>query len=291
MSRPLVFAARTAGLANRLRALVGWEALAHFRNMPFALYWKPTHECDAGFADLFEAGDYRLIGRAAFELHKRTGAEIREDLFWFTAIWDRFGKDICDWEPFRDFALDQLANLRPVPAVREKLDAFTAAHDFSRVEGLHIRMTDNLQAYANWAKTTPGFEMAYVSKLEGFMGYIERTLAVSPQTRFFIATDNADVEKKLHERYGNTVFTYPKTYTGGTERVVSLRQRKVFNLEKRTSSIQDALIELLLLARCQKIIGTYYSSYSKLAGAIGRVKESYELRGDDPHLASIAKHV
>jgi hypothetical protein len=37
----------------------------------------------------------------------------------------------------------------------------------------------------------------------------------------------------------------------------------------RTTSIGDALIDLMLLARCREIVGTYYSSFSEVSALIG----------------------
>ena len=40
----------------------------------------------------------------------------------------------------------------------------------------------------------------------------------------------------------------------------------------RTTDVSDALVEMLLLARCQHIIGTYYSSFSQVAALLGGIR-------------------
>jgi hypothetical protein len=39
----------------------------------------------------------------------------------------------------------------------------------------------------------------------------------------------------------------------------------------RTTSIEDAVVELYLLSRCKRVVGTYWSSFGWLAALIGQV--------------------
>ena len=49
---------------------------------------------------------------------------------------------------------------------------------------------------------------------------------------------------------------------------------------QRTSSIQDALAELLLLSECRLVVSTYYSSYGEIAALRGG-RPLMQVQGND----------
>ena len=80
--------------------------------------------------------------------------------------------------------------------------------------------------------------------------------------KFFFCSDNSDVYKYFAEKYPDRIILY---------------DRKIFNDPKLAESghhddIQittDAFIELLILSKCDKIIGTYASSFDEVAWWFG----------------------
>jgi hypothetical protein len=76
--------------------------------------------------------------------------------------------------------------------------------------------------------------------------------------KFFFCSDNSDVQQYFIDKYGDRIITY---------------ERQMFNDYRLAESghhddIQittDAFIELLLLSKCDKIIGTYASSFDEVA--------------------------
>ena len=85
---------------------------------------------------------------------------------------------------------------------------------------------------------------------------------LDPDQKFFFCSDNSDVQKHFIEKYGDRVVTY---------------ERQIFNDPRLAESghhddIQlttDAFIELLILSKCSKIIGTYLSTFDEIAWWMG----------------------
>lgn len=90
---------------------------------------------------------------------------------------------------------------------------------------------------------------------ELFESYIDK---LSEDQKFFFCSDNSDVQKYFVNKYSDRIITY---------------DREIFNDHKLAESghhdnIQittDAFIELLLLSKCDRIIGTYASSFDEVA--------------------------
>jgi hypothetical protein len=78
---------------------------------------------------------------------------------------------------------------------------------------------------------------------------MDEVLSLEARTRFFLATDDAAVRAKVAARYPN--------------RVLYLEQ-PVLN-RNHPQSIEGALADLLLLARCPRLIGTYLSTFTEVA--------------------------
>jgi len=275
----VIFLAEDGGLANRLRALVGYQALAELTDTNFYLCWVPNKWCDACFEDLFiPEGIYLIKPAELSDYLKDLSTNIYSQCLWFNQIWETYLEPQVHWEQFSEVALEYLTRLQPHQTVLDRLDRFLKEYDLSSAIGVHIRWTDNLKGNEQ-RKMDATFDPAHISKIEGFQRFIDDQIHTSPAKKIFLATDNPDVEKDFRKKYGQNLIVFPKKY---------LRNRSFFSLLKnnkapdslRASSIEDALIEMLLLAKCQTILGTYYSSFSKLSALWGS-KAYYEVRGVD----------
>ncbi len=133
---------------------------------------------------------------------------------------------------------------RPSRAVREKVVAFRgAAFPPGPIVGLHMRRTDNRAAVA----ISPDrlfVRAARSIRREG--GAV------------FLATDNPQTEAKLRLRIAEGIIAYPKD--------AAIRQRgpRSFDLAQTVTDYAD----LLLLAACDYVVGSWGSSYSSLAIAL-----------------------
>ncbi len=103
----VIFYAKDGGLANRLRALVGYQALCELTGRNFYLCWVPNKWCDALFEDLFIPEGINLIKPAELtEFFKDTAAIIHSQCLWFNQIWETYLKSQVPWEQFNGVALE-----------------------------------------------------------------------------------------------------------------------------------------------------------------------------------------
>ena len=104
---------------------------------------------------------------------------------------------------------------------------------------VHIRRTDNTDAIAH-------------SPLTLFIEYMQQEQQQNPQTLFFVATDDPQVLNGLQNQFGQAVLFHPKTSYSRSD----------------PAAIQDALVDLYCLARCRKLLGSYWSSFTDTAGEL-----------------------
>lgn len=245
MSGALIFKSVRTGLANRLRALVGYQALSHFLNLPFRLCWVPNDECDAAFDWLFDATIDQIrieeldTSRSEYQVHERS--------IWFHDIWADHLQQSVPREVFIARVRRHLDELTPSGRVRDKVAKYLAEVDLSDSLGVHIRHTDNLTDYQRHAWRSPTFEMRRISTMAGYLHGADVHVT---RGRIFLATDDPLIERMFSDRYGDKLLIYPKRYLDGG---------------LRTSAVVDALVEMTLLGACESILGTYYSSFSKFS--------------------------
>jgi hypothetical protein len=279
------------GLANRLRALVGYRALASGSGAQLCVEWVSNGSCNARFRDLFEATGWeevRFTSRSEFEsLRRSDGAVEIVGEPWFTRIWHERGREFDSEADFNRKALAHLRALRPIPELSARIDAYLDAHDLAACTAIHIRSTDNVHDYAAMERADPDFEREKVSQLDGFMALIDARIAAGQGV--FLCTDNPSIEAEIHARHA-VVLSVAKEFESqryerhvkrnyaifGRVRRLADRTRYALggrdpNVSWRTTSVADALVDLLLLSRCREIVGTYYSSVSEIAALIGDV--------------------
>ena len=101
--------------------------------------------------------------------------------------------------------------------------------------------------------------------------------------KFFFCSDNADVQRHFTEKYKGRVITYERELYNNPQLAESGHHD---NIQITT----DAFIELLLLSRCDKIIGTYASSFDEVAWWLGGCKSEViipEPNNFDEHLHNL----
>ena len=268
--KAVIFWAKCGGLANRLRALVGYQALSSCLKVPFYLCWVSDSTCDIEFAHLFDTSKIKLVTEAQKQsMEKRHKALAYSANTWFSTIWENHVKNSVPWGCFREQVVAHTKRLRLLPHIINRVDEFSKLHNLREAVAVHIRFTDNVDRYQHWSEHSPGFLPERISKLEGFERFIRDSLRAYPTMRIFLSTDNKDVEKYMREIFREHLITYPKRYRRQVGWTFSEQKLKCQCQFQRTSSIADALIEMLLLGRCRVIAGTYWSSYSKFASFWG----------------------
>lgn len=240
----VVFRAAGYGLANRLRALVGYQALARLLNLPFYLCWASDEACPSRFEDLFSTPLNVMSLTEVEQLGPETS--IFHEGIWFDEIWKRVGSDAFGWSEYLAEVHRCLRTLVPRRELLQIVEDFSSRHHLADALGVHIRHTDNLNAYGQWAAKSSGFDSSRISSLDGFADVIQAQISSTP---VFLATDDNDLEYSLGKIFPELII-FPKEYI-----LSSLR----------STHIADALSEMLLLGRCGQIVGTYYSSFSKFS--------------------------
>ncbi len=235
-------------------------ALAKRRKEKLVILWYLNPELNAAFEDLFlpiREPDITLI-------NIRSLKDPRKLYYQFSAN-QRFGDDdirrnkICEhlnedfyqklkkrvyiftcerFDPTRDYSL-----FVPTAALQKRIDAFTK--DFApRCVGVHIRRTDNAVSMGK-------------STTEQFIAEMEKELTEHPETRFFLATDDQSEEDLLRSRFPGKIISNPS-------RTID---------RNSVAGMHDALLDLYCLAAGDKIIGSYWSSFTDTAAEMRGIEK------------------
>jgi hypothetical protein len=283
---PRVVVQPTKGLANRLRALVSCQAIAEVHRLRFAVLWEPG----PGFSDdpwnaLF-ANELPLLSRPEFEEILKAGTPVASDWFQHTPeqayrlrpqlevggflaalqsrgfVYDgafrdllrvlkRSGLEGSRMRKYRRRRKLLYRGLRLAPILAKPVEEFANRH-FSEepVVGVHIRRGDAISG--------PLREHFVWSSDEAFEREIDDILSAEPATRFFLATDCGETQERFCRRYPGRMLTYSKSFVDSTYDAVKLGQ-------------PDAAIELFLLSRTRRVLGTAWSSFGEVAAYIGGI--------------------
>lgn len=278
---PIIYWCRSAGLANRIRSLIGYQSLSHYINKPFYLCWEPDHACDVDFSEIFTFNYISIITlKQKQEIEKRYNTQTFANNPTHIEIWEKYAQKISTLEQFHLTSLRYLNDLQPVPEISEKIMKFVNKYDLPNNPAIHIRFTDNIKGYKRWTqRQLEGFDPQNIPKLKGYEQFIKNMINNNHHVKIFLATDNQKVQKRIQKSYPNNTITYPKRYQPRYRINFSLTAFRSSTHFQRTSSIQEALIELFLLSKCKTLLGTYWSSYSHIAAFMGNA-EYFEVRGD-----------
>ena len=312
-NQTLVFESlQTSGLANQLRGLTSAILLAEDMGREFYLSWNKHQDMpDMSLSDLFREPTFAntsITGDSLSWLQRKRCVHRDRELLTLT---DRLKKILYPHHQFDSLGIDMVANaldptesmllissyysyamqgesdLRfyqrrhtlyqeflPVPEVDDAVRGFAQEHFAAHTLGIHLRTGISMRnkqegiADANhfWPEGIP-FPLFYE--------VVDSEIEAHPDTRILLATDNTKESAPIMERYGDRVIMYPKKTDGGMVGRSALADQK------------GALIDLLLLSRCQKIIGTYNSTFSYEAAVIGDVPfiemSPMGLRQQQPH--------
>lgn len=262
----------TSGLGNRLRIMATSMKLAREGNKKLQIYWNRNSELNCRFDKLFELSpgisikpipfafkiwiEMRRFSSKLFGFDKWYLKLFRFDFIFF----DKMKRDvlnnnldlqaevnkakkafICSCEEVDYYDLSDYQLFKPVAELQKIIDKLVLQFNSSTI-GIHIRSTDHTTAI----KYSP-FCL--------FENKIREELRINPEATFFVATDNEDYQNKLLQEFGN-------------EKI--LVHKKVFE-RNVTQGITDAVVDIFCLSKTSKIYGSYYSSFSYVAGRLGQV--------------------
>lgn len=154
-------------------------------------------------------------------------------------------KFIRAFSQFHDFSgIDRpLEFIKPTDYVREKADSVISGIDSNSNIGVHIRRTDNQVCINN-------------SPLEVFIEAMEKEIEKDDRVTFYIASDDLDTILELKRRFGDRIYYMAEK-----------------NFERDSDKgIADAFAELICLSHANKIIGSFYSTYSRIAAMLSGIE-------------------
>lgn len=264
---PVITIQPMGGLGNRMRSMASALELGSQVGAEVAVLWERAPELNCRFRLLFQP----LDGTRVRETHHRINKvawRVRRALKVYSRVvregdvraWKR---DREDWRQLADerSVLIQtqqafgpkplrLERFVPLDRLRASIDETTAAFTPHTV-GVHIRRGDHPHAPRR-------------SPTEDFIARMRGEIEFEPKTSFFLATDALDEEAVLKKEFG--------------ERIMA---RSHCLDRANPACVQDALIEMYALARTRKIFGSFYSSFSQTAAALGAVELEILDRGTE----------
>ena len=253
-----------AGLGNMIQTIVRGIGLCKTKKIDQCLFWWFTNNplVIGNLTDLF---DFDATGRANGMAIYETTREEASALFLDNGIWDKTTDNRAMFPVFRPEEKRQKTAVSNVPTMleakamesvkiyqtitpsdkmRRNIDAKCVELISSPVLGLHIRRTDQKESVKR-------------SGDDKFIKVIDSV--IDQYTTIFLATDSSDVEKTMEKRYGSKI-RYTAKKPG--DRWGRFKTRKLFvNL----SFYEEAMVDMWLLGKCDTILGSYKSSFSKTA--------------------------
>lgn len=260
-----------AGLGNRFLALSSAYYWAKDLNEELVVLWKSETALGADCDLLFHIpDDIKIVKAKDFGMKKNPFGAIRYKnlVKKYKARADLF-LDVEDVKPLYDdreafekamrenkvkyirslvkfYDLEDMkapfAYIEPSERVLERVKETIPNVDASKNVGVHIRRTDNAVSICN-------------SPLEIFVKAMQDEISADPETTFYVASDDEATVKELCDKFGDKVF---------------IMKNKSFSRENEAGII-DAYAELLCLSHSKKILGSYYSSYSKIAAMLSDI--------------------
>lgn len=231
----------SGGVGNRLRAMLSAVWLAEQTKRTPVVFWLSKINCKAGFLDLFDG-----------ETAKRLNVFSREP----------YNRE-CDLAVRAQYCTLEMAML-PVPRVLMRTNKTIG--DKKGVPWAKLFARFGLNAYVSSAADRPMQEYVGVHvrrgdnvntsiiPLERYFSVVDHDSFLADGARkFFLATDDLDVENAFRDRYGDRLVTFKKRTRARNKR----------------RGIQDAFVDMLLLSKCHHIYGSSLSSFPRMASRIG----------------------
>ena len=241
-----------AGLCNRIKCLVSAMRIARLTNRRVLLHWPKNERCGASFRELFDLGldeistrpETTTFGRSDCialnyygNLSLRTWRFALTDHEWHRGVRAQdFLFNERDLDPVVSSQISScLSLLRVKRSLLDRVSSILQAQLAQPYVGVHIRGTDH-----NLARR--------LSPVTSFAQELTSVMRRDRHRLLFLATDDPPLAEALRLQFGSLFI-----------RQLGSRNRA------EPGAIEDALIDLLLLARADELLGSYGSTFSELA--------------------------
>ena len=247
------------GLCNRMRSINSALILAEKRKEPLTVIWFVNPELGCRFDEVFTPTDrFRIITIRSKWNPKKLFLQL------FCMAFGSFLDNNAIRAHKGDGTLDEafVASLKKNTYIATE-EHFFVSHDYSafvpneavtkrlgemkerlgsHAVGVHIRRTDNGPAIGK-------------SSTDAFISSMQQEIDQNPDTRFYLATDDRSEEQRLREHF--------------PDRIISNESRDLSR--NSAAGIRDACVDLFALASTNKIIGSYFSSFTDIAADLHQI--------------------
>lgn len=257
---PSVVLFPTHGLANRLRAIASAHILAEYLGTEFYLRWVPDEGCKCAYEDLFDGprfpadpadGNRAHARPVVFEPTVHTStllASHPEVLASAGTLVVQGGHEFKHpGMPEQEFVRRKRAfyeGLRPAAAVAATLAERAERTLPERTLPGAVAIAVHFRDYVPEFDAADGRQFRDMSPMGDFVALCKLLAALNPDARFLVFTNTERARRELAERVPSGVVVDGHC----------ARQEKV--------GVRDALADLLLMSRCDLIVGSDMSSFS-----------------------------
>lgn len=243
------------GLCNRMRAINSALVLAKKQNKKLKVIWFVNAELGCPFEELFEKTDAFTVLNIYSKWNplklfyqftrKRIGNEdirANRDSHGLTdAYVETLGGPLYIATEEHFFECHDYSAFVPTAEIAGRIERLTSSYGAHNV-GVHIRRTDNKPAIGK-------------SSTQAFIDSMQKEIALFPDTKFYLATDDLSEEANLRRLF--------------PDRILSNETRDLSR--DSIAGIKDALLDLMCLSRTDKIIGSYFSSFTDIAADLNGI--------------------
>lgn len=259
------------GLANRIRTVNSFYSLSESCSKNLFVCWEPGQGwSNDKFTDLFinqsinliDSDEFSAKSQQIFNLHSTVHKsedgtsymyhESARNIFHRIMTEDFcYEGDSCLKYMMPKFFKEQnhfYSLLHPVQWIQDKIDDISSTFDKNTV-GVHVRRGD---AWNSRLK-----DKFKTSDDQSFFHLLDQEIDKNPDVNFFLSTDSEETNAKFVDRYGDRIL---------------YNQKKVFFnsvcVYEPKYNQDDAVIDLFLLSKTSKIIGSNWSSFSFVSSKI-----------------------
>lgn len=259
--RLIVFHVARNGLCNRLRGLAAARAIAESFGCEFRMLWEPTSACPASFEDLFEPVCPSISIGEIDALRDQRDVRIIDG-----KLATRSQEKLCPSAALMKIWTKCARAILPLPHILQQIDRFQAEAWTSAMTGVHVRRTDKSNQVGRQAASGRKAGKLPLSD-RAVIDVMRDEISTQPDTRFLLATDNAESQRDFIREFGDRIVFFPKAFHGSNPP----GSPGPAPSPRRHTTIEAAVIDLWLLSRTRHILGTRQSSFSLYASVLGNV--------------------
>jgi hypothetical protein len=264
-----IIATSDGGLANRLRVLVAYIYVGQHRfdGAHLVFVWNINDACPGHFLQFFHPIDRVIFTdpASAIALYPRAKKIYAPTRWPLKSIFIEFRIPLKLHAQIEEELYEKI---KPTKWIMQKVDDYVKRHDICNHSAMHIRATD--MEVMLGTKRSPG-------NLERRFWFIE---GQPKDTKVFLSTDSPVIQQKALTQFPDKILIYERISSASEQKPLTswasevagvvkpaesfVYENKTLPLEHRFTSLESALIDLLIAAHAKQFKGSPYSSYSEL---------------------------